>query len=377
MPNRLLSTLGTIVLPLVALAALAATWHRSIPVAVTALLGALLIGSVLAAVHHADVVAHRVGEPLGSIVLAVAVTVIEVSLIVTLMTTSDGGNASLARDTVFAAVIITCNGIAGLAILVGSIKHGTLRFNTEGAGAALIVVVTLTTLTLIVPDFTVSEPGPEFTPEQLGFVAVAAVLLYAAFVHTQTSRHRSFFLPVSEPPARGDGRGPGLPASDGASDDRSGQRPSTGATVLSLVMLLACLLAVVGIAEGLSPMIETTVVALGIPASFVGVVIAVIILLPEGIAATKAALRNEVQISLNLAYGSAMASIGLTIPTIAVAKIWLPGRLLLGLDPIQIALFALTVIVAAVSVIPGRATRLHGFVQLVILAAFLFLAIQP
>lgn len=355
--------LGAVALPLVALAAMLASWHRELPGFVLILLGALLIGAVLAAVHHAEVVAHKVGEPMGSIVLAVAVTVIEVALIITLSTGSHG-SPTLARDTVFAAAIITCNGIAGLAILVGGIRHGTLRFNTDGATASLIIVITLTTLTLIVPDFTVSEPGPEFTPGQLGFVAIAAVLLYAGFIYTQAARHRRFFLPVGE-------------SGQAIEEEHEEAPPTTTRTVASLVLLLVSLAAVVGIAEGLAPVIEDSVRQAGIPDSFVGVIIAFVVLLPEGIAATKAAWNNKVQTSLNLAYGSAIASIGLTIPSIAVVSFWLPGQLILGLDPIQIVLFALTALVATLTVIPGRATRLQGFVHLVILASFVFLAIKP
>ena len=355
---------ATTVVPVIALVGLVFTWNRTLPFGVLLLVAVLLVGAVLAAVHHAEVIAHRVGEPFGSLVLAVAVTVIEVALIITLMISGKGSTATLARDTAFAAVMITCNGIIGISLLLGGTRHRLVRFNPEGAGAALAVVATLTTLTLVLPRFTVSAVGARFTGGQLAFVAVAALVLYAVFVQTQTNRHRDFFLPVDDAGRR-------------IAEDRHADPPSGRAAALSLALLLAALVAVVGLAKGVSPAIEAGVTAAGIPNSFVGVVIALLVLLPEGLAASRAALRNRMQTSLNLGLGSAMATIGLTIPSIAVASIWLPGPLDLGLGPVQIVLFALTMVVATLTVVPGRATRLQGIVHLVILAAFVFLAISP
>ncbi|MDA3629161.1 ionic transporter y4hA [Saccharopolyspora sp. WRP15-2] len=324
----------------------------------------LLAGAVLTAVHHAEVVAHKVGEPFGSLVLAVAVTVIEVALIVTLMISGGDEAATLARDTIFAAIMITTNGIAGLALLVGALKYGLTMFNAEGTGAALATVATLGALTLVFPAFTTSVPGPAYSTEQLAFAAAASVVLYALFVFTQTVRHRDFFLPVTD-------KGTVEPEDDHA-------EPPTGKqTAASLVLLLIALVAVVGLAKVESPAIEAAVAAIGFPNSFVGVVIAMLVLLPETIAAVRAAVRRRMQISLNLAYGSAIASIGLTIPAIAVASIWLKGPLHLGLGATQIVLFALTIVVSVLTVVPGRATRLQGGVHLALLAAFLFLAVNP
>ncbi|MGY1807112.1 calcium:proton antiporter [Blastococcus sp. SYSU D00669] len=322
-----------------------------------------LMGAVLSAVHHAEVVAHRVGEPFGSLVLAVAVTVIEVALIVTLMVSGGDDAASLARDTVFAAVMITCNGIVGLAVLLGALKHGVVEFNAEGTGAALATVTTLAVLSLVLPTFTIGRQGPQFSPAQLAFAAVASLILYAAFVLTQTVRHRDFFLPVPRE---------GAPAVD-----EHAEPPTARAALTSLGLLLVALVAVVGLAKVESPAIEDAVAAVGYPQSFVGVVIALLVLLPETLAAARAARRDRLQISLNLAFGSAMASIGLTIPAIAVASIWLDGPLLLGLGATQTVLLAVTVVVGVLTVVPGRATRLQGVVHLVLLAAFVFLAVNP
>jgi Ca2+:H+ antiporter len=351
----------TAAVPLLALVLLGLTWGGKPPAGVLVVDGVFLAGSVLAAVHHAEVVAHRVGEPFGSLVLAVAVTVIEVALIVTLMVSGDGGQApTLARDTVFAAVMITCNGILGLSVLVGALRTRVTAFNAEGAATALATVCALATLTLVLPTYTTSRPGPEFSASQLAFAAVASIALYVLFVIVQTVRHHDYFLPV------------------GAEDHDEHAEPRTDREALrSLGLLLVALVAVVGLAKIESAPIESAVDAIGAPQSAVGVVIALLVLLPETLAAVRNARRDRVQISMNLALGSAMASIGLTIPTIAVASIWLEGPLVLGLGQTQTVLLVITAIVGALTVLPGRATLQEGGVQLVLFAAFVFLALNP
>ncbi|HET9022225.1 MAG TPA: ionic transporter y4hA [Ornithinibacter sp.] len=358
------TTLVWRVLPVVALLALVASWGRDIGIAEVVVVALLLAGAVLSAVQHAELVAHRVGEPFGSLVLAVAVTVIEVSLIVTLMLSGGDEAATLARETVFAAVMITVNGILGLSLLLGARRFGTVRFNAEGTGGALATVATLATVCLVLPTVTQSQPGPEFTGPQLAFAAVASLALYLAFVVTQTVRHRDFFLPV---------------AADGEplDEDEHADPPTSREAWVSLGFLVLSLVAVVGLAKVESPAIEEGVLAAGLPVSFVGVVIALLVLLPETLAAANAARRERVQTSLNLALGSAMASIGLTIPTLAVASIWIPTPLHLGLGATQIVLLAITVVVGVLTVVPGRATRLQASVHLTLFAAFLFLAMSP
>jgi Ca2+:H+ antiporter len=352
------------IVPILAVVVLALAWGRTLPPPIVGVVTVMLAGSVLAAVHHAEVVAHRVGEPYGSLVLAVAVTVIEVALIVTLMVSGAGETETLARDTVFAAVIITCNGIVGLSILMGTRRGSVVAFNAEGAGSALATVATLSTLGLVVPNFTTATPGPEFSPPQLAFAAVTALGLYGLFVALQTGRHRDYFLPVSPE---------GVPID---ADDHAAP-PSARTAATSLVLLLVALVAVVGDAKLVSPPVERAVTAAGLAVSVVGVLIALLILLPETLAAVRAAKRDRMQISLNLAFGSAMASIGLTIPTIAVASIWLPVPLHLGLDPIHIVLLALTCVVTTLTVVPGRPTLLQAGVHLALVAAYLFLAVSP
>ncbi|RNL63290.1 ionic transporter y4hA [Nocardioides marmoriginsengisoli] len=346
--------------PIAAAIVLAALWGSHPSDAALVALVPLLGGAVFSAVHHAEVVAHRIGEPFGSLLLAVAVTVIEVGLIVMLMT-SDKDTSMLARDTVFAAVMICLNGIVGLVLLVGALKHHLAIFNPEGTGAALATVITLAAITLILPRFSTSEPGPEFTPGQLVFAAVASLVLYGMFVFTQTVRHREFFLPVDR-----DG--------DGVEDPHE---ITDRDALWSLVLLLIALVAVVGLAKIESSGIERAVTAAGLPQAVVGVIIAVLVLAPESIAAVKAAARDQVQTGLNLAYGSAMASIGLTIPAIAVASIWLDGPLTLGLTQVQIVLLVMTVFVSILTVVPGRSKPLQGGVHLVLFATFVYLSISP
>jgi len=364
----------TTLAPVAAIVVLAISWGRHPGTVAAVALGIFLVGAVLSAVHHAEVVAHRVGEPFGSLLLAVAVTVIEVALIVTLML---GGSdtSALARDTVFAAVMITLNGIVGLSLLIGAVKYRMAVFNPEGAGSALMTVVALATLTLVLPRFTTSHPGPEFSSAQLAFAAVASLGLYGIFVFTQTVKHRDFFLAVDTGPGSGSVEPTNGPVD--ADGDGHADPPSDRAALASLALLLLGLVAVVGLAKVESYPIEDAVDFLGFPHSFVGVVIALLVLLPESIAAGRAAARNRVQISLNLAYGSAMASIGLTIPVIAVATIWLDGPLVLGLEPTQMVLLLVSVIVSVLTVVPGRSKSLQGFVHLSLLAAFVFLAINP
>ncbi|MET9467426.1 ionic transporter y4hA [Streptomyces sp. NPDC006544] len=369
----------TVVVPVVALVALLFSWGRDLPTPAVALVALCLAGAVLAAVHHAEVVALRVGEPFGSLVLAVAVTVIEVALIVTLL--ADGGDktSSLARDTVFAAVMITCNGIVGLSLLVGALRNRVAVFNAEGSGAALATVATLAVLSLVLPTFTTSKPGPEFSTAQLAFAATASLALYGLFITVQTVRHRDYFLPVDTKRIRKEAAQAAAAAAAGTDSDGSehAEPPTARATLISLGLLFVALVAVVGNAKAVSPTIERGVANLGLPYAVVGVIIALLVLAPETLAAVRAARRDRVQTSLNLAYGSAIASIGLTIPAIALASIWLSGPLMLGLAPVHMVLLALTIVVSALTIVPGRATLLQGGVHIVLLAAFLFLAVSP
>lgn len=347
--------------PVVGVGLLAASWGRSLPSGVLAVLGLVLVAAVLVAVHHAEVVAHRVGEPFGSLILAVAVTVIEVGLIVVLMTGSTDGAPTLARDTVFAAVIITCNAIVGLSLLAATFRGGVARFNAAGAGSGLAAVALLATLTLVLPTVTTSETGPVFSTAQLVSVAIEALAVYLLFVFVQAVRHRNYFLPPREAGRRF--------APDQPSTTRQAWI-SGGLLVLSLVT-------VVGLGKTTTPVIESAVTGLGLPLGAVAVAIALIVLAPETLAAWRAARRGRTQISLNLAYGSAMASIGLTIPVVAVLSLAFDLDLLLGLTPREITLLAITFIVSILTVTPGRATLLQGGLHLVLFVSFITVVLAP
>ena len=341
------------------LAALAVTLLKLAHVAMPVwLLAPVLVAAVLAAVHHAEVIAHRIGEPFGTLVLALAVTTIEVALIVSLMLAGGAETTALARDTVFAAVMIIINGIVGLCLLVGGLRYSEQSFNLSGASAALTVLAALTTLTMILPNVTVTTPGPTYAPLQLTFVAIVSVVLYLTFVLVQTVRHRDYFL------------------TDGP-DIGHDSLPSGAAMLAATLLLAVALVGVVMIGKALAPTIEAGVVALGAPQALVGVIIAAIVLMPEGLAAVRAANSNRLQDSLNLALGSALASIGLTITTVAIISLVNGWTLALGLDDKSTVLLALSLLVTTLSLGTGRTTVLQGAVHLVICAVYLFTTIVP
>ena len=348
-----------VLVPPAALLVLALTWGRDptgpliVPIAVA------LVAAVVGAVHHAEVVAHRVGEPFGTLVLAIAVTVIELGLIISLMASGGDGAATLARDSVFAVVMIVLNGVVGACLLVGALRHRVLEFRSEGVSGALSALVAVATLALVLPAFTTTSPGPTYSGGQLAFAGIASLALYGVFCFVQSVRHRDYFLPPVD-------------------DEDAHADPPSGRTALNaLGLLLLCLVAVVGLAKTASPAIESTVAAAGAPQAVVGVVIALLVLLPETGAALRAAVRNRVQTSLNLALGSALASIGLTIPILAAVSPWLPTALHLGLGPTEMVMLAVTVVVSALTLAPGRATLMQGSVHLILFGAFLFLAVSP
>ncbi|MGR2660064.1 MULTISPECIES: calcium:proton antiporter [Chromobacterium] len=350
----------TVAAPLVAWAAIVAAPTFAASSLFIALLAVLLAGTVFAAVHHAEVVAHKVGEPYGTLILALAVTVIEVALIVSFMLAGGESKLALARDTIFSAIMITCNGIVGICLLLGGLRHREQNFQLSGAKVALTVLAAISVLALVLPNYGTSEPGPLLSSSQLAFTGVVSLVLYGAFVFVQTIRHRDYFL---------------LEGSH--SEDEHAPPPSVKVTLISLALLLVCLVGVVSLAKLLSPSIEGFVEAAGAPAAVVGIIIAALVLLPEGLAAANAARADRVQTSLNLALGSALASIGLTIPTVALIFVVMGEPLILGLENKETIFLVLTLLVSSMSLAVGRTTILQGIVHLVIFASFVFFAISP
>ena len=351
--------LWTLLAPLAAGVVLAAAWSRPGGWILLGIVAAALLAAVFAAGYHAEVVAHRVGEPFGTLILALAVTVIEVALIASMMLAGGPGASELARDTVFATVMIVCNGVVGLCLLAGSLRHDVLQFRIEGTGPSLSVLIALTGLTLVLPSLTLTTPGPAYSPAQLVFAGVMSLALYAVFVFVQTVRHRDYFLPVASV------------AQEHASP------PGGRAVPISVAMLVLALVAVVGLAKTLSPGIRVAVEAVSAPPAVVGIAIALIVLMPETSAAVRAALRNRMQTSLNLALGSALATIGLTIPAVAVLALVTDSALALGLPAKETALLALSLLITATTLASGQATVLQGAVHLVVFAAFVFLSVVP
>lgn len=327
------------------------------------LMGATLIGAVLSAVHHAEVIAHKTGEPYGTLVLAISVTIIEVSLIIAMMIAGHEGSEFIARDAVFATVMIVINGVVGLCIFMGGFKHHEMSFRNEGTNSALAVLTALATFILVMPMVTTSTPGPDFTKGQLAFAGIASFSLYGAFIFFQTVSHRDYYLPKAE---------------DQKTDsDAHADKPSNLKTATSLVLLLISLAVVVGLAEALNPAIEAGVKAAGAPKTVVGIAIAMLVLLPEGYAAVRAARANRLQSSLNLALGSALASIGLTIPAVAAFAISFNLPLSLGISNLNMTLMYLSFFIGALTLAIGRTTLLQGVVHLIIFFEFLFLSLVP
>jgi len=343
--------LGLLGLKTAGLASAASPWVLIVAVA---LLGA----SVFAAVHHAEVLAVRVGEPFGSILLAIAVTVIEVALIVSILLSKAPGSETVARDTVYSAVMIVLNGVIGLCLVMGARRHRLQTFQVDGASATLAVLGTLAVFALMMPNFTNATRGPHYAPIQLLVVGAVSLALYIVFVFVQTVRHRDYFM-------------------DAADAAPGGTRPSGAVSAASAVLLLLSLTAVVVLAKVLSDPLSLAVQRAGLPLSFVGVVIAAVVLLPECVAAMKAALLNRLQSSINLALGSAVASIGLTIPAVAVVSLILDMPLVLGLSDENMVLLMLTLFAATLTLGTGRTTVLQGAVHLVIFSVFLLLSAIP
>lgn len=324
-----------------------------------AVLAVGLFWGVLAAVFHAEVVAHKIGEPYGTLVLAVAVTAIEVALIVSLMIAGGAETTGLARDTVFAAVMLILNGMVGICLLAGGSRHGEQTFTLSGVSAALTTLAAISVLTMVLPNYTITTPGPFYSGSQLIFIAVVSLVLYGTFVFVQTVRHRDYFLPAS------------------GGEDEHAPVPPARLAWWSGVLLLVCLGGVVLLAKSLSPALEAAVLRLGAPKALVGIIIAAVVLLPEGIAAYQAARANRLQTSLNLALGSALASIGLTIPAVAIVSLVNGWTLTLGIDIKSTVLLLLSIIVTSLSLGSGRTTIMQGMVLLMIFAVYLFVTVVP
>ncbi|MBM7420403.1 MULTISPECIES: ionic transporter y4hA [Chryseobacterium] len=327
-----------------------------------------LIGAVLAAVYHSEIIAYRVGEPYGTLLLAFAITVIEVSLIISIMLSAKGlETISLARDTVFAAVMIILTGIIGICIIVGSIRYKQQIFTLQGVSTAMITLVVIVVFILILPNYTTSHSEGEYTSLQLIFISVICLLLYIGFTMVQTIRHRAFFTaPI---PKNSD--------DENEENEMLPDKPTRKMMFYSIIFLILCLGIVVLLAKYLSKDVDNLVFKVGAPKSIVGIIIAGIVLLPEGIAAIRAAYNNRLQTSLNLAFGSALASIGLSIPAVAVASVIGDFRMTLGIDLKSMLLLGLSLFIITISLATGRTNIMQGFVLISIFLLYLFTTLIP
>ncbi|MBI5320932.1 ionic transporter y4hA [Bradyrhizobium sp.] len=323
-----------------------------------ALLLVVLFGTVFAAVHHAEMIAERIGEPFGTLLLTLAVTIIEVALIATIML-GDKPAPALARDTVFAVVMIVCNGLVGLCIFIGGVRYREQDFQVSGSNLYLSVLFVLATITLIMPNYTLTAPGPVYSAAQLIVVSIFTVLLYAVFLYTQTIRHRDYFV----------GRADEAATHGDALSDRM--------LAISIALLLLALIAVVLLAKKFSVVVDVVTAKIGAPPAFAGVLVAVLILLPESVAAVSAARRNDLQKSINLALGSSIATIGLTVPAVAVAAYALDKQLVLGLGNQEMVILLLTFMLSMLTFGTGRTNILFGMVHMVVFAVFVFMVFVP
>lgn len=314
--------------------------------------------TVSSAVQHAEVVAARIGEPIGSLVLVLAVTSIDVSIIIAIMLNGGSGVAELARDAAFAGLMIILTGMTGLTLLIGGMKFKEPEFNSPGVSSALTVIVAISFLTLILPNYTTTVAGPYYSDRQLIFVAIVSLILYGSFLFTQNYKHKAHYLTMTD-------------------DITSTVRPSFKSFVSSALLLALNLIAVVMLSDSLAPDLDQLINYLDAPVALSGIIIACVVLLPEGISAVRAANKNQMQRSLNISLGSAIASIGLTIPVVAIFAIFTKTPLALGLDSGSTVLFLAALFVIILSLSKGKTTSLQGIVLLTVFAVYLFITIFP
>jgi Ca2+:H+ antiporter len=293
-------------------------------------------------------------------VLTSAVTIIEVALIASVMLADPDGSPTLARDTVFAVVMTVCNGLTGLCILLGGLRHREQSFSLQGASAYLAVLMVLSTLTLVLPNYTQETPGAAYSQGQLAFVGVITLMLYVGFLYHQTFRHRDDFVEET------------------ATDDAPALHlPSNRIVIVSSVLLVLALVVVVLLSKKFAAVVEVGRLAIGAPPPVTGLLVALVILLPEGIAAVQAARKDALQKSINLALGSSLATIGLTFPAVVLVTLYIEKPLILGLNAVDTVLLALTLLISTLTFGTGRTNVLFGLVHLTVFMTYLFLTYRP
>lgn len=326
--------------------------------ALSAVSVALLCGAAFAGVRHADVVAARLGQPYGTLVLTLSVTVIEVSVMASMMLNGDN-NPTLAREAVLSVLMIVNAGIVGLCLLLGSLKHREQTIQQQGVSGYLSALIALGVMLLILPSETHAGTAGAFSTAQLAYMSFIAVSLYGAFLYMQTVRHREHFE------SQGGGH--------------AETAPSAGEFALALAMLLLSLAAVVALSRHVATTFEQFLsnFPLQDPDAVTGALVATIILLPEGITAVRAAARNHLQHSLNIALGSALATISLTIPAMAAISVIIGRPMVLGLDTEDRTMLLLTFVLSILSFGTGKTNALNGVIHLIVFFVYVMLLFMP
>ena len=304
-----------------------------------------ILGAAFSVVREADAVAHRLGEPLGTLVLTISVTGMEVSMLAAVMLVGQE-EPTLARDTMFAVVMIVLCGLVGAALLVGAWRHRQQEFNLEGAAAYLSLILPLSLFGLVMPNFTLTTAGPTFSNNQAIVLSVLCVGIYLVFLSIQTMRHREFFAHPS----------------DAGSEEGNSEAGLWG----HLFLLVISLIPVVVLSEELAHILDFGVNTLHLPHALAGVVVAGLILAPEGLSSINAARKNQIQRSVNILLGSVLATISLTIPAVLVIGVLNGRKVILGLDPHETVMLAIALAISLMTFGRGKTNLLQGAVHLLV-----------
>jgi len=326
---------------------------------------AVMLWCVFGVVRHAEALAVQLGEPYGTLILTIAVIGIEASLIAAIMLSGDA-NPTLARDTMFAIYMIVLNGLVGLSLLLGGLRHVEQDYNLQGANAFLAVIVPLSVIALVLPRYTISTAAPAYTSAQAVFFSLATFLLYAAFLAIQTSRHSDFFMQPKSQNNRSKSKAPPI--------DHEGQ---TLPPMVHALLLVLTLLPIVLLSKELAKLVEFGISSLALPAPLGGVLIAVLVLTPEGVVALRAAVADQLQRSVNICLGAALSTIGMTVPAVLAIGLITGKTIVLGLENRDIALLVLTLFVSALTFSSTKTNVLQGAVHLVLFLAYLTLIFNP
>jgi Ca2+:H+ antiporter len=322
-----------------------------------------ILFSVFAVVRHAESLALRLGEPLGTLVLTLAVTGIEVMIIVATMSTGQG-SPTLARDAMFAVIMIVLNGMVGLTLLIGALRYHEQDYNLQGASSFLDVILPLAVIGLVVPNYTHSSAGQTFSPVQAAFLALVSMALYGVFLTIQIGRHRAYFRTAR--PA----------AATSNAERRRLIVHEVHPVPYHVVALFAYMGPLVILSQQIAVPIDFTIRVLGAPVALAGLLVAMLVLAPESLAAVRAALVNDLQRSVNVLLGSALATIGLTIPAVLTFGLLASKPIILGLDGVDITLLALTLVLSNMTFSSTRTNVLLGAVHLLVFFAYLLLIFQ-